>query len=88
VGFEDHVHLVVQMAATVTISDLMKEVKGASSHLVTHTIAPDTFFKWQGGYAIFGAKFDALPALIRYVHNQEEHHRDGTFDPRHELPTA
>ncbi len=39
------------MTATVTISDLMKEVKGASSHLVTHTVAPDTFFKWQGGYA-------------------------------------
>ena len=35
-GIEDHVHLLVRLPTTLTIADLLKGVKGASSHFVVH----------------------------------------------------
>ncbi|HEV7128716.1 MAG TPA: IS200/IS605 family transposase [Ktedonobacterales bacterium] len=78
-GVEDHVHLVVRFPATLAIADLVKRIKGASSHLATHDIAPDEFFKWQGGYGAFSANADGLPALCAYVRGQKAHHRLGTL---------
>ena len=78
-GVEDHVHMVVRMPATLAVADLVKRLKGASSHLATHEIAPDDFFKWQGGYAAFTASIRLLPALCDYVRRQKEHHQAGTL---------
>jgi REP element-mobilizing transposase RayT len=47
-GTENHIHLVVELAGPVSQAALMQEVKGASSHLVTHSLAPSTFFKMAG----------------------------------------
>src|SRR5947209_2742512 len=33
-GIEDHVHLLVRIPTTISIADLVKQIKGASSHLV------------------------------------------------------
>jgi len=50
-GTSDHVHLVVSLPTTVTVADLVKQVKGVSSHFVNETLQPETQFEWQGGYA-------------------------------------
>jgi REP element-mobilizing transposase RayT len=73
----DHVHLVVRLAASVSQSELMGQVKGATSHLVNHQIAPGSFFRWQGGYGSFSFSHGQLKRVIAYVENQEEHHRGG-----------
>ena len=83
-GIEDHVHLVVQLSATVGFATLAKEVKGCSSHLLTHG-SDDGFFKWQGAYAAFSVEQENLPALVEYVRNQEAHHRDQSHKPEHEI---
>jgi putative transposase len=49
-GISDHVHLLTGFTSTVAISELMKQVKGSSSHFINHEIKPDNFFKWQGAY--------------------------------------
>jgi REP-associated tyrosine transposase len=87
-GVEDHVHMVVRLPATLAVADLVKRLKGASSHLATYEIAPDAFFKWQGGYAAFSASIRLLPALCDYVRGQKEHHRAGTLIPAYEPPTG
>ncbi len=51
-GTADHVHLLVRFPTTLAVADLVKEVKGASSHLITHQSAPEPF-KWQGSYSAF-----------------------------------
>jgi hypothetical protein len=53
---------------------LLKEVKGASSHLITHQVAPGEFFKWQGAYGAFTVGKDNVPAVKAYVERQKEHH--------------
>lgn len=79
-GAEDHVHLLVRLHAQVSQSDLMRDIKGASSHLVTHEITPDAFFKWQGAYGAFAVDAENLPRIVRYIECQKEHHRDNTDD--------
>ncbi|HKV84988.1 MAG TPA: IS200/IS605 family transposase [Ktedonobacterales bacterium] len=78
-GVEDHVHLAVRLPATLAVADLVKRLKGASSHLATHEIASEDFFKWQGGYGAFSASASGLAALCAYVRGQKEHHRLGTL---------
>lgn len=44
-GVADHVHLLVRLHPAVAVSILVKQVKGSSSHLVTHVLQPGKFFK-------------------------------------------
>jgi putative transposase len=63
---------------------LLKEVKGASSHLVTHEIAPSDFFKWQGTYGAFTLSKSAVPEVKAYIGRQKEHHAHGNPWPEWE----
>src|SRR4051794_37480960 len=49
-GTVDHVHRLVRIPTTVAIATLVKQVKGASSHLATHRLDTANGFKWQGAY--------------------------------------
>ncbi|MGH7463099.1 MAG: IS200/IS605 family transposase, partial [Longimicrobiales bacterium] len=49
-GDMDHVHVLVRFPTTLAVATLLKEVKGSSSHLMTHEVTPNEFFKWQGAY--------------------------------------
>jgi putative transposase len=73
-GDVDHVHLLVRLPTTISVANLLKEVKGASSHLMTHGIAPNDFFKWQGGYGAFTVSKDGVKAVADYINNQKAHH--------------
>jgi REP element-mobilizing transposase RayT len=75
-GIEDHVHVLVRPPATVAPAKLVKQMKGASSHLVNFEIRPPVFFKWQGGYGAFSVSKRHVPMIERYVLGQEEHHRE------------
>jgi REP element-mobilizing transposase RayT len=78
-GMPDHLHLLVRLPTTLAVATLLKEVKGASSHLVTHEIEPGEFFKWQGAYGAFTLSKDEVPRVIDYIRNQKEHHASQTF---------
>lgn len=73
-GYVDHVHLLVRFPTTLAVASLIKEIKGASSHLITHEVSPTEPFKWQGSYGAFTAGKGGLPQLIEYVKDQKAHH--------------
>jgi REP element-mobilizing transposase RayT len=73
-GIEDHTHLLVRFPTTLAVATLVKEVKGASSHLTTHQITPTEFFKWQGAYGAFTVSKDIVPHVLEYIVNQKKHH--------------
>jgi putative transposase len=85
-GIDDHVHLLVAMPATLAPADLVKQVKGASSHLVNHGREP--FFRWQGGYGAFSVSKHHVPRIRDYVLRQEEHHRFNRLTPELEPAPA
>jgi REP element-mobilizing transposase RayT len=73
-GMPDHVHLLVRFPSALAVADLVREVKGASSHLVTHEVQPAEFFKWQGAYGAFTVNKDRVSVVRSYVERQKEHH--------------
>jgi len=76
-GLEDHVHLLVRARPSVAVASLVKEVKGASSHLMNHEISPLNTFRWQGAYGAFSVSARAVPKVKDYVLNQKTRHHAG-----------
>jgi REP element-mobilizing transposase RayT len=83
-GIEDHIHLLVKISPSLSISTLVKEIKGSSSHLMTHILRPGVFFKWQGAYGAFSVSHDAIPTVTKYIRNQKAHHAAHTLIPNWE----
>lgn len=77
-GIQDHLHLLVRLRTTIAVAILLKEVKGSSSHLMTHEIKPSEFFKWQGAYGVFSLRSDDVPIVKEYIMNQRAHHAANT----------
>ena len=75
-GMADHVHLLVRFPTTLAVADLVKEVKGATSHLVTHETSGEPF-KWQGSYGAFTVSKESAPKVRAYIEGQKQHHRSG-----------
>ena len=80
-GIADHAHVLVRFHTTVPIATLVKEIKGSSSHLVTHVIQPDEPFKWQGAYGAFTIRKSEVPTVKAYIQNQKKHHAENTLFP-------
>ena len=76
---EDHVHLLISLSRETTVSDLVRDIKAASSHWIHENIANAQEFAWQAGYAAFSVSHSALPGVKQYIADQEEHHRTRTF---------
>jgi len=77
-GVSDHVHLLIGMRATHTISNVLRELKSESSRWVHATIRVPGF-AWQEGYAAITVSPSQIEEVRAYVLNQEEHHRTRTF---------
>jgi putative transposase len=85
-GMADHIHLLVRIPTTVSVANLVKQVKGVSSHLVTHQLDRQDGFKWQGAYGAFTVSKSNVPQVRSYILNQEEHHRAQSLDHDLEPP--
>ena len=77
-GVADHVHLLVSLRATHNLSDVVRELKKASSVWVHQEIGMRSF-AWQEGYAAFTISATSCDAVQKYVRNQQEHHRHRSF---------
>jgi REP element-mobilizing transposase RayT len=77
-GVADHVHILAGLKATITLADLMRELKKASSSWIHNEIGAGRF-AWQEGYAAFTVSATARDAVKKYIANQEEHHRTKSF---------
>jgi REP element-mobilizing transposase RayT len=80
-GIEDHVHLLVRFPPALPLVKLIGEVKGASSHLVTHKLEPQSFFKWQASYGVFTVSMRSLDNVAAYVRNQKQRHAHNMLLP-------
>jgi putative transposase len=78
-GVADHVHLAVRLSRTISIADLVKEIKIASNKWVKMQDVALNTFAWQQGYGVFSVGMSQKEALLHYIDTQEEHHRTRTF---------
>ena len=68
----EHVHNVISLKPTHYIPEVVKELKGFSSHEINKK--QDDFIKWARGYDIRTVSQKNLQAAINYVKNQKRHH--------------
>lgn len=86
-GIEDHVHLLVKLPATLPLANLIGQIKGASSHLITHLPGGgERLFKWQGAYGAVSVSPQALEDVSAYIAHQRTHHAAQTLLAEWEPP--
>ncbi len=78
-GMPDHIHIFFGMRPTQSLSDLMKQVKQDSSKWINTKGFVNGKFSWQEGYGAFSYLKSHIPRVIKYITNQEEHHKTKTF---------
>ncbi|MEI7929526.1 MAG: IS200/IS605 family transposase [Verrucomicrobiales bacterium] len=78
-GVADHVHLAVRLSRTITMAQLIEELKTSSSKWLKTQSPGLATFAWQRGYGAFSVGPSDLDALLNYIDNQDEHHRTRTF---------
>ncbi|MEP6818009.1 MAG: IS200/IS605 family transposase [bacterium] len=78
-GISDHIHLYASMPSTISIADFVNVVKSNSSRWVHESFAPLRNFAWQEGYGAFSESKSEEGRVVRYISNQETHHRKRTF---------
>jgi putative transposase len=76
---EDHVHILFELARTVSVSAAVEEVKKSSSKWVKTQGAGFLGFSWQAGYGAFAVSESNVAAVRDYIAGQREHHRQKTF---------
>ena len=78
-GVQDHVHLITSLHPSVSLATLVKDLKGGSSVYIRAESLFVNFNGWQNGYAAFTYSVEAKDALVAYVKNQADHHRETTY---------
>ncbi len=78
-GMPDHVHLLVRLGASRALADVLRDLKAGSSKWVHDTFPSAGGFGWQTGYGAFVIGRTELGTVRQYIENQEEHHRQQTF---------
>ena len=82
-GVEDHLHLLVGMPPTITVSHTVRDIKANSSKWLNEKQesrnASDKF-EWQIGFGAFTVSYSQIEVVQNYIQNQREHHRNRTFE--------
>ena len=78
-GMSDHIHILIGMRPTQSISDLIQDVKGCSSKWINKKGVLKGKFEWQEGYGAFSYGKSQVNDVVNYINNQESHHKKITF---------
>ncbi len=78
-GWKDHVHILFGLPVAVSISEFMSAVKANSSKWINEQHFVRGKFQWQEGYGAFSYLKSQRDIVIKYIMNQEEHHKIKSF---------
>lgn len=78
-GMPDHVHCLFRLDPQITLADVIKKIKGSTSHFLNHNDLTAEKFSWQTGYCAFSVSGSVLPRVEWYIQNQKEHHSKISF---------
>jgi putative transposase len=76
-GTTDHVHMLVRIRPAQSSAQIVRVVKANSSRWVHEKW--DSKFAWQTGYGVFSVSESNVPAVTKYIAEQDEHHQKQSF---------
>ncbi|HEX9650874.1 MAG TPA: IS200/IS605 family transposase [Cyclobacteriaceae bacterium] len=78
-GMADHIHVFIGLKPSISISDLVRDIKNNSSNFINKSKLVPGKFSWQEGYGAFSYSHSHISKVYNYILNQEKHHRKKTF---------
>ena len=78
-GVADHVHVLVRFGRTISVAELVREMKRGSTVWLRDADDAMSSFEWQAGYGAFSVSVSRLDDVVAYIAHQDEHHRVVTF---------
>ncbi len=78
-GMPDHIHCLFLLNPQKSISEVIKQIKGSSSHFINQSNLISEKFAWQTGYAAYSVSESVLERVFLYIQNQKNHHHKKTF---------
>lgn len=79
-GMPDHVHLLVQLPATVAIADFVRDLKTSTNvYLKENKDSFPKFDGWARSYCALTYSYNEKDTIINYIKNQKEHHKKVSF---------
>ena len=75
----DHLHLLISLRSDQKVDDIVKRLKGESSHWINSENIIKPKFSWQRGYGAFSISSSHLEAVKNYIKNQDEHHEKVSY---------
>jgi len=76
-GTANHLHLLVALPPTLTLSKAVQELKGNASRWLNE-LTPR--FAWQQGYSAFSVSHSQRQVVINYIDRQPAHHSKWSFE--------
>lgn len=77
---EDHVHCLFLLNPSKSVTEVIKQVKGSTSHFINAGDFNIKDFAWQNGYGSFSASESVTDYIASYIENQKHHHKRKTYD--------
>ncbi len=78
-GMADHAHLLVLLPPTIAMAESLRTLKANTSKWVHENWREQSKFTWQSGYSAFSVSKSGVKDVVRYIDNQEEHHRKFSY---------
>jgi len=78
-NMSDHIHLLIGLNPNISVSDLLEKIKSNSSKWINENRFLSGKFEWQKGYGVFSYSKSQIDNVIKYIENQENHHKKKTF---------
>ena len=75
----DHTHILIGLKPSMALSDLVRDIKNASSNLINRKRWVLGRFSWQEGFGAFSYGHSQISTVIRYIRNQPKHHVRRSF---------
>lgn len=75
----DHIHMLIGQRPDSALSDLVGKIKSGSTNFINRQRWVRGRFNWQEGFGAFSYSRSQLDTVIRYVMNQQRHHRSRSF---------
>jgi len=77
-GRPDHVHCLLSLPPALAVAQALRVIKSNSS-LWVHETRHRSAFAWQVGYDAFSVSQSNVRAVVKYIRDQEQHHRKISF---------
>jgi len=78
-GMPDHIHAFIGLRPSMSISDLVRDIKSSSTNFINEKKLVKNKFSWQEGYGTFSYSHSHIDKVYNYILNQEQHHKKKTF---------